>query len=604
MKRLNGIVVVALLLLAGFAAAAQWDHPARGEKWMVASGHEAATEAGLAILRRGGNAFDASVAVCMAITVTRPISASMVTLAPTLIYDARTGAVRGYSGAGTAPARATATYFRMQGWPIMPAAGINSQLIPASPDTWIAVLEEYGTMSFGEAAKDSLRLAEDGFVMNRTVADILRLPPWQLRLYQLAYPYNYSVLYEPFEPEGPRPGDVLVQKDLARTIKLMVAAEADELARSGDRVKGLEAARAVFYEGEIARAIAELHREHHGPMTYDDLASYRGKWEDPVSGTYRGYTIYSNGPWCQGPTVPMILQILENVDLKALGHDTPEYYSAVAQAVELAFADREAYMGDPDFVDVPMKGLLSREYAQERAGLIHPRRAFGKMPAPGDPWKFEGRPRPAHVYHPRPVPTSAPPLKMNHDTTYFCVVDSMGNAVSQTPSDFPYSPMVPGYGLNLGIRMTQFRLKHGHPAQVAPGKRPRITPNPSLVTKDGSLFMAFGTPGGDQQPQAMVQVFLNIVEWGLDPQAAINAPRVKSRNFPDSFSPHVYYPGRLLIEEELAGLADAFKKQGYDVRVLSAPAIEMGAVCVIIREEAGSLIGGADPREEAVARGD
>jgi gamma-glutamyltranspeptidase/glutathione hydrolase len=528
----------------------------------------------------------------------------MVTLAPTLIYEAQTGRVRGCSGAGTAPAKATPMYFREQGWPIMPAAGINSQLIPASPDTWIALLEEYGTMSFGQVAEASLRLAEDGFALNQTVADILRLPPWQLRIYQIAYPYNYSVLYRSFEPKGPQPGDVLVQKDLAHSIKLMVLAEAAELARSGDRVKGLEAARAMFYQGEIARAIAELHKEHHGPMTYDDLAGYHGKWEEPVSGTYKGYTIYSNGPWCQGPTVPLILQILENVDLKALGLNTPEYYSSVAQAVELAFADREAYMADPDFVDVPMKGLMSKEYAAERARLINPRRAFGKMPPPGDPWKFEGRPRPARVYHPRPIPNSFPPLRLDHDTTYFCVVDQWGNAVSQTPSDFPFSPMVPGYGLNLGIRMTQFRLKRGHPAQVAPGKRPRITPNPSLVTRDGKLFMAFGTPGGDQQPQAMVQVFLNIVEWGMDPQAAINAPRVKSRNFPDSFSPHVYYPGRLLIEQEIGGLAPAFKKQGYDVRVLTPPAIEMGAVCVIIRQDSGSLIGGADPREEAIAGGE
>ena len=263
--------------------------------------------------------------------------------------------------------------------------------------------------------------------------------------------------------------------------------------------------------------------------------------------------------------MPMILQILENIDLKSLGHNTPEYISAVAQAIELVFADREAYFGDPQFVDVPIRGLLSKEYAKERAKLINPKRGFGKAPKAGDPWKYEGRPRPQHVYRPFLVPASLPPHRLAHDTTYLCVVDREGNAFSLTPSDFPYSPMVPGYGFMLGNRVQQFRLKNGSPAQVAPHKRPRLTPNPSMVTKDGELFMAFGTPGGDMQPQGMVQVFLNIVEWGMDPQAAINAPRLKSLNFADSFSPHLYYPGKIQVEDELKALAPQLKKMNFAV---------------------------------------
>lgn len=600
--------LLAVALFAGFSLSATgpYEHSARADKWMVGSGHPLATEAGLEILRHGGNAFDAGVATTMALNVTRFFSAGMVGVAPTLIYHAGTGEVRSYNGLGTAPAKATPAYFRLQGWPVMPIVGVNAQILPASPDAWIAILEEYGTMSFSEVAAPAVRLADDGFVMNDTVADIMSLPDWELDLYKLVWPYNYSVLYEPFEPAGPQAGDVLVQKDLARAIRVMAAAEQEELARSGDRNKGLEAARAAFYEGEIARAIVASQEANDGMITMADLAGFHGRWEDPVSGSYKGYTIWANRTWCQGPTVPMILQILENIDLKSLGHNSPAYLSAVAQAIELAFADREAYFGDPDFVDVPIKGLLSKEYATERARLIDPGRAFGKMPRPGDPWKYEGRPRPDKVYVPRPIPARYHPFRLIDiaaDTSYLCVVDREGNAFSLTPSDFPVSPMVEGYGLLLGIRGTQFRLKSGHPARVAPGKRPRLTPNPSMVTRDGKLFMAFGTPGGDQQPQAMVQVFLNIVEWGMDPQAAINAPRLKSRNFPDSFSPHLYYPGRLMIEQELSGLEPALTAQGYEVLVVEPPAYNMGAVCAIIREPGGGLIGGADPREQALAGG-
>ena len=604
MKRSILHFCIAGMLLAG-SARAQGDQPARAQKWMVASGHQLATEAGLDMLRAGGNAFDAGVATAMALNVTRPFSAGMMGVAPTLIYDAKQGKVRSYNGLGTAPAKATPGYYRRQGWPVMPLAGINAQLLPASPDEWISVLKEYGTKSFAEAAAAAIRLAEEGHPLNKTTAGIMSMPGYEMFFYKHAWPYNYNFFFKQMEPDGPQPGKTLTQKDLARTLKLMVAAEQEELKRSGDRAKALDAARAVFYQGEIAQAIVKMQEDRHGIISAADLAGFHGRWEEPRFGTYRGYTIWANDTWNQGVTVPMTLQILEGVDLKALGHNTAQYISAVSQAVELAFADREAYIADPDFVDVPIKGLLSKEYAAERRKLINLSHGFGRMPPPGDPWKYEGRPRPARVYHPHQLPASLPPARFNHDTTYLCVVDSAGNAFSLTPSDFPISPMVPGYGIMLGIRMDQFRLKSGHPAQVAPGKRPRLTPNPSMVTRDGQLFMAFGTPGGDQQPQAMVQVFLNIVEWGMDPQAAINAPRFESRNYPDSFSPHPYFPGRILIEQAIADLAPALAKMNYKVKVLPPPAITMGAVCAIIRAPAtGRLIGGADPREEAFAKGD
>ena len=461
------------------------ENPRYGEsvvarEWMVASGHKLATEAGLAILRSGGNAFDAGVATCMALNVVRPMSAGMVGVAPTLIYDARTGEVRGYSGVGTAPAVAEPAYYRNKGWPVAPLFGIHAQLLPASPDVWISILKEYGTKSLAEVAQAAIRLAGEGHSLNRTVVNFLYMPRWQRIGIGLIWPYNYEILFEPFEPQGPRVGDGFFQTDLARSLVLMVEAEEQELGRSGDRIQALEAARALFYEGEIAEAIARMQEEEGGGITREDLAGFHGRWEEPVQGRFRDYTIWANQTWCQGPTVPMILQILEGIDLVALGHNSPAYLSTLAQAVELAFADREAYFGDPDFVDVPMKGLFSAEYASERRGLIDSQRAFGKMPPSGNPWPYEGRSGTARAAMPEGSPIRVHHAPYPRDTTYLCVVDSEGNAFSLTPSDFPWSPMVPGYGLLLGNRMSQFRLKEGHPAQVAPGKRPRITPNPSM----------------------------------------------------------------------------------------------------------------------------
>jgi gamma-glutamyltranspeptidase/glutathione hydrolase len=585
-------------------ASGQCTQPGPVGKWMVASGHCLATEAGLAILRKGGNAFDAGVATCMALNVTRAFSAGMVGVAPILIYDAKTGKVRSYNGVGTAPAVGTSSYYRGKGWGVAPFFGVDAQLIPASPDAWIGILKEYGTKSLGEVAEATIRMAEEGHPLNKTAAMFMDMPAWQRTGIKLIWPYNYRVFYEPFEPEGPKVGEVLVQKDVARSLRLMVDAEQEELRRTGDRVKALEAARAVFYQGEIAQAIVKMQQEEGGGITLEDLAGYRGRWEAAVCGTFHDYTIWSNKTWCQGPTVPMILQILDGMDLKVLGHNSAEYISTVAQAIELAFADREAYFGDPDFVDVPINGLLSKEYAAQRRKLIDPQRAFGRMPPSGDPWTYEGRPRPDNVYMPAEPASIMPPPWVQRDTTYLCVVDSEGNAVSLTPSDFPWSPMVPGYGITLGTRMSQFHFQEGHPAQVAPGKRPRITPNPSMVTRGGELVMPFGTPGGDQQPQSMVQVFLNIMVWGMDPQAAIDAARFGSRNFPDSFSPHPYSPGRLEIQEAIADRTAALTAQGYKVAIVpDESAHEMGAVCAILKGPSGRLIGGADPREEAVAQG-
>jgi gamma-glutamyltranspeptidase/glutathione hydrolase len=280
------------------------------------------------------------------------------------------------------------------------------------------------------------------------------------------------------------------------------------------------------------------------------------------------------------------------------------------QAIELAMADREAYFGDPDFVDVPVAGLLSTDYATLRRKALTPGRAFATMPAPGDPrgsmqsgTGAESIPRKPRAEVESRVSPRGP--WANTDTSYLAVTDRWGNSISLTPSDFPESPMVPGTGLCLGIRMTQFRLDPDHPAALVPGKRPRVTPNAVVVTRDGELVMTFGTPEGDQQTQALTQVFLNLMVFGMDVQDAIDAPRFRSENFPNSFSPHEYNPGKLVLESGLSEkVGTELGAMGYEIETVDDWSYGMGAVCAITRDpETGALVGGADPRQESWAEG-
>ncbi|MCP4134401.1 MAG: gamma-glutamyltransferase family protein, partial [bacterium] len=261
--------------------------------------------------------------------------------------------------------------------------------------------------------------------------------------------------------------------------------------------------------------------------------------------------------------------------------------------------------GDPEFVKVPIKGLLDPGYAAERRKQLTPGKAFGKMPAHGSPSGFQAGNQNIKGYAFNPVSHKNNQLKIGRDTSYICIVDSAGNAVSLTPSDFPQTPMVPGTGLTLGNRMTQFRLDPKHPTALMPGKRPRISPNPGMVLKNGKFFMTFGTPGDDMQPQAMIQVFLNITVFGMDPQEAIDAPRFRSFNFPASFAPHQYRPGVVEVEKSIYNSAgDKLKKMGYSIVAMEKWDNRFGAVCAIIKDQtSGNLIGGADPREESWAGG-
>jgi gamma-glutamyltranspeptidase/glutathione hydrolase len=562
-----------------------------GRQHAVACGHYLGALAAMRVLDGGGNAIDAGVTAAMALAVLQPDIVSFAGVAPTLIYVAREDRVVSLAGLGYWPAATDLARLVAAGDGTNVPEGLLRTVIPAAPATHIEALRRYGTISFEQAASAAMELARDGFAVFPLLANNLDGAQDQYRRWPTTAPV--------FLPGGrpPRRGELFVQSDLARSIAGMI--EAERGAR-GDRDAKLRAAHDHFYRGPIARAIADYHAQNGGFMTAADLAGFEVPVEAPIAVDYRGHRVHACDTWCQGITLLEALKILEGVDLQALGHNTPDYVHTVTEALNLAFGDREAYVGDPKFVDVPTAALLCAAYAARQRTRIDPARAFGRMPDGGDPLERASPLRDAALSHERAQGL----VGVAPDTIYAAVMDRYGNAYSATPSDTTFdAPMIPGTGLVVSTRGQQSRLAAGHPSQVAPGKRPRLTPSPALALRDGKPFMAFGTPGGDVQSQSMLQVFLNVVEFGLPLQRAVEAQRFASASFPNSFAPHAYFPGRLCIEEDMpSGVIDAMRARGHDVEVLPRLPAQNGAVCAVMRDPGTGLKhAGADPRREAYA---
>ena len=556
---------------------------------MISAGHYHAAHAGFQILEAGGNAVDAGVAAGIAAGVLQTDRVNFAGVAPLMIYLAEQKKVINIDGLGTWPRAASIDCFRREHGGAMPP-GILRTVMPAAPAAWIKALDEYGTMSFGDVAQAAIRLTREGFAMYEFMAEYLRDHEESYR----RWPTSAAV----FLPKGRAPavGELFVQEELSRTLQYMVDEEAAQ--RSKGRRAGLKAARDAFYRGDIAQKIARYHQENGGWVTLDDLASFEVRVEPTVTTTFHGIELHACGPWSQGPVLPQALNVLKGCDLKSMGHNSVAYIHHLAEALKLAFADRHRYYGDPRFVDVPMAALLSEEYAAARRNTIKAKEAFDGMPPAGDVKDFpRARPLPQPA-HGEPAPLA--------DTSYACVIDKAGNAFSTTPSDgSSATPIIPGTGLAPSSRGSQSWTDPSHPAALAPGKRPRLTPSPALALKDGALFMPFGSPGNDIQPQAMLQVFLNIVVWGMEPQEAVEAPRFATYSFPSSSEPHEYHPGRLSVETRIdATTRDALAGMGHKV----APYLELdwraGAVCAIrVNRDNGLLEGGADPRRPCYALG-
>ncbi|HET7877095.1 MAG TPA: gamma-glutamyltransferase family protein [Methylomirabilota bacterium] len=561
-----------------------------GRRWAVAAGHPLAAEAAARILRAGGNAVDAGAAAGFMLGVVHPDMVSFAGVAPLLVHLAASGETFEVSGVGPYPRRATAEFFRAQcGGKIPP--GVLRTVVPASPDAWCAALERWGTMSFSDVVAPALECAEHGFPLSIFSASMIRNNADRYR----RWPTSAALYLPGGEPRTP--GALFVQSELAQTIKTMVAAEVRS--RSRGRAGAIRAARDAFYKGEIAQRIAEYHRREGGLLTAEDLAEFQVEIAPALRVTFREYEVAACGFWCQGPALLQMLNLIEPFDFASMGANSPRALHLLVEAMKLAFTDREAHYGDPRHVKVPAEALLSKGYADLRRGLIREDRAWREMPPAGDPDRMA-----AVLNGASTQPAAAAPAG-SLDTSYVAVVDADGNGFSATPSDpSTDSPVVPGVGCVVSPRGSQGWLEPGHPSEVAPGKRPRLTPAPAMAFRDGRLFMPFGTPGGDVQQQAMLQAFLNIAAWGMAPQAAVEAPRVATRSFPDSFWPHAYFPGRLDVEQRMpAETRAALARLGHEVSEWTDWDWRAGAVCAVVCGPDGVRLAAADPRRGAHAIG-
>jgi gamma-glutamyltranspeptidase / glutathione hydrolase len=565
-----------------------------GTRHMVSAGHYLATAAAYRILEAGGNAIDAGVAAGLCINVTQADLTNIGGVAPILTYMADSGTVESISGLGCWPKAANIEFFvRQQGGRIR--KGVQRCVMPAAIDAWLTTLERHGTMRFADVAAPAIELADDGFPMHDVMLDILSTPSALEGMRQ--WPTTRSV----FLPDGhPIPlGARVVQKDLAQTLRLLAEAESG----AGSREAGIRAARERFYTGDIAERMVRFTQEQGGWLTMQDLAEFHVDVEEPIKTTYRGYEVYACGPWCQGPVVLQTLNILEQYDLAGQDRFSAAVYHLILEALKAAFADRDRYYGDPRFVDVPIAGLLSKAYAKQWQERIDPALASPGMPEPGDAWSFAARQTQQQSRWKYPSPSDG---EVEPDTSYVCVVDRWGNAFSATPSDgVTGSPLVEGLGFIISSRGMQSWLDSDHPSCLAPGKRPRLTPAPGLILKDGKLFMPYGTPGNDMQPQAMVQFLVNVIDYQMNPQQAADAPRCATFSFPRSSDPHPYTPGLCHLESRLdPSVPETLLRMGHKLRVWPAWTKAAGSLGAIqVDREHGVLHGAADPRRMAYAIG-
>jgi gamma-glutamyltranspeptidase / glutathione hydrolase len=533
----------------------------RGTFGMVASTHWLASAAGMSVLERGGNAFDAAVAAGFTLQVVEPHLNGPGGDLPAIAYSTRTGDVHVICGQGVAPAAATAQYFQDLGLALVPGTGHLPAVVPGAFGGWLLMLEEFGTWRLTDVLEFPIGYAENGFPLVPPISDAIKRVESRFRD---EWTSSAAVYLQPGIPEA---GTLFRNRDLARCYVRIV----DE-SRGGTREQEIARARTLWYEGFVAEAIDRFSRtevmdstgeRHAGLLTGQDLAQWRATVEPPVSSDYRGHTVFKTGPWGQGPVFLQQLALLDGFELGEMRLGGSDVVHTVVECAKLAFADREAWYGDPDFVDVPLDVLLSAEYASERRTLVN------------DTASGELRPGGADARLPVPVKGAlavgvGEPTRANGDTCHVDVADREGNLVSATPSGgWLYSaPVVPGLGFPLGTRGQMFWLEEGLPNSIAPRKRPRTTLSPSLAFRHGDPYLAFGTPGGDQQDQWSLVFFLHHTDFGLDLQAAIDAPCFHTNHFPSSFYPRDAHPRQIELEGRFPrDTIEELRERGHDVRV-------------------------------------
>ncbi len=545
----------------------------------------------------GGNAVDAGIATMLAASVTEFSHFGLGGEAPILVRT-REGKVFAIAGVGTMPKLATADFFRthkvgenemtdppevngLKDW--VPVAGILPALVPGMVEAALVTLREFGTKSFAEAVEPAIELA-DGFPLDEMRAMSIARSIKFLN----AWPDSKRI----FLPEGrvPMPGEILRQPDLARTLRSMAAVEKKALTGGASRAKAIDAVRDYFYRGDIARRLDAFSKAHGGFLRYEDMAAFRIEPEAPVSTTFQGYTVYKPGFWSQGPAMIETLNILEGFNLRAMGPNSAEYIHTMVEALKLAYADRDTYYGDPKFVKIPADRLLSKEYGAERRAQI------GEMSSqdfrPGD---VEPNP-PQHPFYVKTAKYKIDEALRAKDTTCVDAIDKDGMAFSATPSGAWMPSYIAGdTGIPLTQRAQSFLLIPGHPNELAGGKRPRVTLSPTLVTNPDGTLVALSTPGGDNQDQSLLQVLFDSIFFGMNAEAAVEAPRFQTEHLVSSFDNHAMSPGSLLLDERTpAAVVSDLQRRKHLVEIRSR--YNSGAAPVLIRKHPEGLIeAGADP---------
>lgn len=552
----------------------------RGTQHAVSSMRPEASMAAERILRAGGNAFDAAVAGQAVLGLNDAPNNGIGGDAQLLLFDAKARKAISLNAEGTAPQLATIEWYKQNHKGELPSSDtLLSGTVPGVIDAWYIMLDRWGTMTFGEVLAPAIDLAENGFPISDKLASAIN---GSKKLSK--YPSSVAL----YRPNGKvwKPGELITNRDLARTLRRIV--EAEKAASGGGRRAGLKAARDLFYKGEIAREMARFAEENGGLFRYEDFARFESRVETPVSVNYKGYEVLKNPSASQGPAELFALNILANFDLKAMGHNSADYIHTSIEAVKLAFADRE-HIGDDTFQKIPYDKLLSAAYAAERARLIDPKKA-----------SLEFRPGLGGI-----------PEDVNYDsssgdagdTSYICVIDKHRNVVSFTPSlhsGFGTNVVMGNLGFSFNCRGDYYSLVPGHPNALAPGKRPRSTLQSTLVLKDGMPWLVTGSPGGDDQCMRTMQTLLNIVEFGMNPQQAIEAPRYSTRSFPMSYWPHRMYRGEATVEDRVPEeVRTELRNRGHKLKVNGAWSLGLNAAILV--DGANILHAAADPRADAYA---
>jgi len=607
-------ILIACLALAVLGASVyaqrnerQVRRASRGLTGAIAAGSEYATDVAMTMYDHGGNAVDAGVTAMFSAAVTEFSHFGFGGEAPILIRTAD-GKVHAIAGVGTMPKLGTADFFRNRPIQIgeileppdkgglrgfIPVAGIMPALVPGMPDAGLVALRDFGTKSFNDVIAPAISYAD-----GEPIDELRYITLENCRPFFELWPSSKAH----WMPGGvvPRPGEIFRQPDLARTLRAMAAAEREALAYGANRAAAIDAVRDYFYRGEIAHKIDAFMRANKGLLRYDDMAAFRLKAEDPVSVSYHGYQVYKPGFWSQGPTMIQVLNLINTYDLASMKLNSAEYIHTLTEALKLVYADRDTYYGDPKFNHIPEATLLSQAYSDKRRKLIGHDASLEFRPGEGilDGGKTGVHPSRSDI--PR---TRIDDSLMEKDTTCIDAVDKNGVMFSVTPSGSWLPSVIAGdTGIPLTERAQSFLLVPGHPNELGPGKRPRVTLSPTLVTHEGKAYLALSTPGGDNQDQALLQIFLDIVEFHLPTETAVEAPRFETRHLVSSFDNHAMNPGNLLLDERIpTTVVDELKARKHIVDINTR--WNGGAAPVLIRvTPAGVIEAAADPYSYRSAR--